>query len=112
VCENQAIALETLNVAGMVKNHCLAQAISDAGWSSFVAKLEYKAEWLGKTILRIGRFEPSSKLCSVCGYHNSELTLKIRKWECPSCNNLHDRDINAAINIKKFALIDQNLIGI
>jgi len=112
ISENQAIALETLNVKGMVKNHCLAQSISDAGWSSFVTKLEYKAEWFGKTILRIGRFEPSSKLCSVCGYHNSELTLKDREWICPDCKTKHDRDINAAINIKKFSLQDQNLIVI
>jgi len=104
VCENQAIALETLNVQGMVKNHKLAQSISDAGWSGFVTKLEYKAEWLGKTILRIGRFEPSSKTCSVCGYHNSELTLDVREWTCEDCSIRHDRDVNAAINIKKFAL--------
>ena len=63
--------METLNVKGMVKNHCLAQSISDAGWSSFVTKLEYKADWLGKTILRIGRFEPSSEICNVCGYHSA-----------------------------------------
>jgi putative transposase len=112
ISENQAIALETLNVKGMQKNHCLAQAISDSSWSSFVTKLEYKAEWLGKTILRIGRFEPSSKLCNVCGYYNSNITLDIREWECPDCKTKHDRDINAAINIKKFSLIDQNLIGL
>ena len=112
ISENQAIALETLNVKGMVKNHCLAQSISDAGWSSFVTKLEYKAEWIGKTILRIGRFEPSSKICNVCGYYNSNLTLKDREWECPDCKTKHDRDINAAINIKKFSLQDQNLIVI
>jgi putative transposase len=112
VSENQAIALETLNVKGMQKNHCLAQAISDSAWSSFVTKLEYKADWVGKTILRIGRFEPSSKLCNVCGYHNSDLTLKDREWTCPDCKTVLDRDINAAINIKKFALIDQNLIGV
>jgi putative transposase len=112
VCENQAIALENLNVSGMVKNHCLAQSISDAGWSSFVTKLEYKAEWFGKTILRIGRFEPSSKLCNVCGYHNRELTLAVREWICPECNTIHDRDINAATNIKKFSLQDQNLVVI
>ena len=112
ISENQAIALETLNVKGMVKNHNLAQAISDSAWSSFVTKLEYKAEWLGKTILRIGQFEPSSKLCSTCGYHNKELQLKDREWQCPECATTHDRDINAAINIKKFALIDQNLIGL
>ena len=110
ISENQAISLETLNVKGMVKNHCLAQSISDAGWSSFVKKLEYKAERFGKTILRIGRFEPSSKLCNVCGYHNSKLTLKDREWTCPDCKTPHDRDINAAINIKKFSLLDQNLI--
>jgi putative transposase len=112
VSENQAIALETLNVKGMVKNHHLAQAISDSAWSSFVTKLEYKAEWFGKIILRIGIFKPSSKLCNVCGYHNSNLTLKDRQWKCPDCRTNHDRDINAAVNIKKFALIDQNLIGI
>jgi len=110
ISENQAIALETLNVKGMQKNHCLAQSISDAGWSSFVTKLEYKAEWLGKNILRIGQFEPSSKICNVCGYHNGNLTLKDREWECPDCKTKHDRDINAAINIKKFSLQDQNLI--
>lgn len=112
ISENQAVALETLNVKCMVKNHCLAQSISDASWSSFVTKLEYKAEWLGKTILRIGRFEPSSKLCSVCGYYNSNLTLDVREWTCPDCKTKHDRDINAAINIKKFSLQDQNLIVI
>ena len=85
ISENQAIALETLNIKGMVKNHCLAQSISDAGWSSFVTKLEDKAEWFGKTILKIGRFEPSSKICNVCGYYNLSLTLKDREWECPDC---------------------------
>jgi putative transposase len=112
VSENQAIALETLNVKGMVKNHHLAQAISDSAWSRLVTKLEYKAEWFGKNILRIGRFEPSSKVCNVCGYHKSDLTLKDREWTCPDCKTKHDRDINAAINIKKFALVAQNLIGI
>jgi putative transposase len=112
VRENQAIALETLNVKGMQKNHNLAQAIGDSAWSSFVRKLEYKAEWYGKTILRVGQFEPSSKICNVCGYHKSDLTLKDREWTCPDCKTKHDRDINAAINIKKFALQDQNLIGV
>ncbi len=112
ISENQALAVETLNVKGMIKNHHLAQAIGDSAWSSFVTKLEYKAEWYGKTLLRIGQFEPSSKVCNVCGFHNSELTLKDREWTCPDCKTKHDRDINAAINIKKFALIDQNLIGL
>ena len=112
ISENQAIAVETLNVKGMIRRHHLAQAIFDSMWSSFVTKLEYKSEWLGKTILMIGKFEPSSKICHVCGYHNSELTLKDREWECHDCKTKHDRDINTAINIKKFSLIDQNLIGI
>lgn len=112
ISENQAIALETLNVNGMMKNHCLAQAIFDASWSNFMEKITYKAEWYGKTILRIGKFEPSSKLCNICGHHNASLTLSNRDWICPKCNTLHDRDHNAAINIKKFALQKQNLIGI
>jgi putative transposase len=63
-----------------------------------------KAEWFGKTIVKIGMFEPSSKTCNVCGFKNSELTLKDREWQCPECKTIHDRDINAAINIKKIAL--------
>ena len=112
VSENQAISFETLNVKGMQKNHCLVQSISDAGWNSFVTKLTYKAERLGKTILKIGQLGPSSKICNVCGYHNSNLTLKDREWLCPDCKTNHDRDINAAINIKNFSLQDQNLIVI
>jgi putative transposase len=102
--ENQTIALETLAVKNMVKNHNLAQAISDASWSTFVSMLEYKADWYGKNILRIGRFSPSSKTCSNCGVINKELTLKDRKWTCSSCSTVLDRDINAACNIKSFAL--------
>lgn len=112
ISENQAIALETLNVEGMMKKHHLAQHIADASWSSFMKKLEYKAEWYGKTILRIGQFDPSTKICNVCGYYNKDITLADRKWDCPECKTEHDRDINAAINIKKFALDRQNLIGI
>lgn len=105
--ENQTIALETLAVKNMIKNHCLAQVISDASWSTFVSMLEYKAEWKGKNILRIGRFAPSSKTCSNCGQINKELTLKDREWTCKKCKSTHDRDINAAINIKSFALKKQ-----
>jgi putative transposase len=72
--------------------------------------LEYKAEWYGKNILRIGKFSPSSKTCSCCGYINNELTLKVREWTCPKCNSVLDRDINASINIKSFAL-KNNLSG-
>lgn len=102
--ENQTICLENLNVSGMIKNHNLAQAISDVSWSTFVNMLEYKAEWYGTNILKIGRFEPSSKTCSSCGNINRELTLSDREWTCVKCNAEHDRDINAAINIKNFSL--------
>lgn len=102
--ENQTICLENLNVSGMAKNHNLAQAISDVSWSTFVTMLEYKSDWDGKNILRIGRFAPSSKTCSCCGYINKELTLKDREWTCPKCDSVLDRDVNAAINIKSFAL--------
>ena len=108
--ENQTIALETLSVAGMVKNHNLAQAINDVSWSTFTSMLEYKSNWYGKNILRIGRFAPSSKTCSCCGYINKELTLKDREWICPKCNSVLDRDVNAACNIKSFAL-KNNLSG-
>jgi len=104
ISENQTICIEDLNIKGMLSNHKLAQSISDCGWSMFVNMLEYKAEWYGKNILRIGRFEPSSKLCSCCGNINKELTLQVREWTCSSCNSLLDRDVNASINIKNFAL--------
>tara|TARA_R110000868_G_scaffold76573_3_gene220132 strand:+ start:12317 stop:13498 length:1182 start_codon:yes stop_codon:yes gene_type:complete len=102
--ENQTICLENLNVSGMIKNHNLAQSISDVSWSTFVNMLEYKGEWYGTNILKIGRFEPSSKTCSNCGNINKELTLKDREWTCVKCNTEHDRDVNAAINIKNFSL--------
>ena len=104
ISENQTIALETLAVKNMVKNHNLAQAISDASWSTFVFMLEYKADWYGKNILRIGQFSPSSKTCSNCGTINKELQLKDREWTCSGCSTVLDRDINAAVNIKSFAL--------
>lgn len=108
--ENQSIAVETLQVSNMLKNHKLAQSISDAGWSTFVTMLEYKAEWYGKNILKIGRFDPSSKLHNTCGYINKDLTLSDREWTCPNCGDVVLRDVNAAINIKNFAL-KNNLSG-
>ncbi len=102
--ENQTIALETLVVKNMVKNHNLAQAINDVSWSTFVSMLEYKADWYGKNILQIGQFSPSSKTCSNCGAINKELQLKDREWTCGSCSTVLDRDVNAACNIKSFAL--------
>ena len=101
---HDSLAIEDLAVSNMVKNHNLAQAISDAGWSTFVTILEYKAEWYGKNILKIGRFEPSSKLHANCGYINKDLKLSDREWVCPKCGDVVSRDKNAAINIKSFAL--------
>lgn len=103
-CENQAIALEDLNILGMVKNHKLARAISDAGWGQFVSMLEYKGELYGCQLRRLDRFFPSSKRCSNCGYIKQDLTkLNIREWDCPECSTHHDRDVNAALNILKFS---------
>lgn len=101
--ENQAVCIEDLNVSGMLRNHKLAQAISDCSWRQFRTMLEYKAEWYGREVYTCGRFEPSSKTCT-CGYINNELKLSMREWTCPECGTLHDRDILAANNIKTFAL--------
>lgn len=93
------ICCEDLNVKGMVKNHHLAQSISDASWGSFITMLEYKAKWYGKTLSKIGRFYPSSKLCHHCDYVKEDLALSDRFYTCPNCGNLIDRDLNAAMNI-------------
>jgi putative transposase len=123
ISENQTICLEDLNIKGMstrckpkqdengkylpngqsIKSE-LNKSIADAGWGMFVEMLKYKAEWYGNNIVQIGRFEPSSKTCNVCGTINNELILKNRVWTCENCGTVHDRDINAAINIKNFAL--------
>ena len=102
VSENQAICLEDLNVSGMIRNHCLARHIQDCGWSEFVRQLEYKSEWFGKHIFKIGRFQPSSKICS-CGAINHDLKLSDRVWTCKICGLTHDRDILASQNILKFS---------
>lgn len=108
ISENKTICIEDLNVSNMVKNHKLSKAISDVSWSTFIRLLTYKAEWYGVNILQIGRFEPSSKMCS-CGVINKELSLNERDWTCKTCGTHHDRDILAANNIKNFAL---NAIGL
>lgn len=104
--ENQSVAIEDLGVSNMLKNHNLAKSISDAGWGMFRLMLEYKSEWYGVNLLKIGRFDPSSKTCSNCGHINKELELKDRVWVCKSCFVTHDRDLNAAVNIRNFALKD------
>jgi putative transposase len=99
--ENQAIFVEGLNVAGMVQNHNLAKHIVDAAFGEIFRELEYKAKWHGRTYFPLDRFFPSSKLCSSCGHLLDELLLSVREWDCPACGAHHDRDINAAINIKR-----------
>jgi putative transposase len=104
--ENQVICVEDLAVKNMVKNPKLAKHISDANWGEFLRQLEYKADWAGRQIVKIDRWFPSSKRCSTpnCGHIMDSLALDIRSWECPSCNTLHDRDVNAAKNIKTVGL--------
>ena len=104
--ENQVgtICVEDLNVKGMVRNKHLAYDISDAGIGMFYNMLAYKCEWYGINLVEIGRFQPSSKQCSRCGYINKTLTLSVRNWTCPECGANHDRDYNASVNIKNFGL--------
>lgn len=98
------IAVEDLNVRGMVRNRKLSKHISDASFGRFVLMLEYKCSWRGKQLVKIDRFFPSSKRCSCCGYVSKGMGLDIRSWECPECKSEHDRDENAAKNILKFAV--------
>jgi len=106
VSESQVttICVEDLAVKNMMANRKLARAIADVGWGEFLRMLRYKCEWAGKNFLVIGRFEPSSKTCSCCEAINENLTLADREWTCEVCKTVHDRDINAAINICNFAI--------
>jgi len=98
------LVIEDLNVSGMLKNHKLAQAISDVSFGELVRQMRYKCEWYGKNLIQIGRFEPSSKTCSACGHIKQDLTLADREWTCEACGSTHDRDLNAAKNIKQMGL--------
>jgi putative transposase len=97
--ENQTVVLEDLNVSGMLKNRKLARSIADAGWRQLRILLESKAEQYGREVVVINRWLPTSQVCSTCGHHDGKKDLSIREWQCPSCGTVHDRDINAALNI-------------
>src|SRR2546429_472346 len=97
--ENQVVCVESLQVKNMVQNHRLAKAISDVGWGEFVRQLDYKAQWYGRTLVKIDKFYPSSKRCHHCGHVLDSLSLDIRHWVCPECQMEHERDINAAQNV-------------
>jgi len=104
------LCLETLKSGNMMKNHKLAQALSDISIAKFIGLIDYKSEWFGCNILRIGQFEPSSRMCS-CGVINKQLKLSDRVWTCSSCGTTHDRDVLAANNIKHFAFTKNNTAG-
>ncbi len=99
VNECDVFICEDLNIKGMVKNHKLAKEISSCGWRQFLNFVKYKIEKKGGHFIQVNQFFASSKLCNQCGYKNAELTLKIRQWECPVCHTIHDRDVNAKINL-------------
>lgn len=99
VRENQVIAIEDLNVRGMLSNHSLARAVSDAAWSEMRSMLEYKADWYGREVVAVDQWFPSSKMCSACGALCDSMPLSVREWTC-HCGAIHDRDVNAAKNIR------------
>lgn len=104
VRENQTLVIEDLTVRNMVKNRNLARAISDAAWSEFRSMLEYKAAWYGREVIAVDRFFPSSRLCSACGTLQDKMPLSVRTWTCQSCGTTHDRDMNAAKNLRAAGL--------
>ncbi len=111
VNDNQVVVVENLNVKGMVRNHQLAQAISDVGWGIFVNFLDYKLKESGGMLVEIERWFPSSKTCSNCLYQLDKLSLDVREWTCPSCNTHHDRDENAAKNIRAEGIRQLSVLG-
>jgi putative transposase len=108
--ENQAVAVEDLAVKALARTR-LAKSVHDAGWSSFINMLEYKAARYGRTLVRIGRFEPTSQACSACGVLDGPKPLAVRAWTCGACGTVHDRDVNAAINIKTAAGLAASACG-
>ncbi|WP_429676865.1 RNA-guided endonuclease TnpB family protein [Bacillus mexicanus] len=104
VKNHDVIVIEDLNTKGMLKNRKLSKAISDVSWSEFVSMLTYKAEWYGKSLVKIDKWFPSSQICSNCGHQDGPKPLHIRTWTCNNCDSVHDRDVNAAMNIKNEGL--------
>lgn len=104
--------VETLKVGNMMKNRRLAKHISDASWYALMTKLHYKAGEQGKHLVKIDPWFPSSKTCSGCGHRLVELDLDVRHWTCPDCQQVHDRDINAALNIRRQGIIDLKAAGL
>jgi putative transposase len=102
--ENQVVCVESLKVKNMIRNPKLSKAIADAGWSELVRQLQYKGEWAGRSVVAIDPYFPSSKRCSCCGFTMKKMPLDVRQWVCPECGEPHDRDINAARNIKAAGL--------
>jgi len=98
--QNDVICIEDLNLDGMKR--IWGKKISDLSWFEFTRQLQYKCNWYGKTLVKIGRFDPSSKMCSKCGHIHKELDLSMREWTCTNCGEVHDRDVNAGKNIKDF----------
>ena len=109
--ENDIICIENLNVKGMTKNHKLSKAIHDASFGTLASMLKYKAKWHNRKVIEIGRFYSSSKLCSNCGHKMQYMGLEVREWTCPVCSKQHDRDVNAAINIKNEGLRILDTVG-
>jgi len=112
VDESQAVIVETLKAANMMKNHHLARAIGDAGWSGFITKLEYKAAEKGVHLVKLDQWFASSKTCHCCGHKMPEMPLNKRIWQCPECGVEHDRDINAAINIERRGMLELQAAGL
>ena len=104
VKNHDTLCFEDLHISGMIQNHKLAQSIADSSWGIFMGFCNYKCEWQGKNYLEMPRFEASTKPCNKCGAINNTLTLADREWVCANCGVFHDRDVNAAINIKKYSL--------
>ncbi|QME72665.1 IS200/IS605 family element transposase accessory protein TnpB [Escherichia fergusonii] len=102
--ENHVVCVESLKVKNMIRHPKLSKAIADAGWSELVRQLQYKGKWAGRSVVAIDQYFPSSRRCSCCGFTMQKMPLNVRKWHCPECGADHDRDINAARNIKAAGL--------